>query len=221
MAFSLNASQIISASMRKIRALGHGETLQGEDLINGIEALNIVLQYVQELGQIPINLTTETIDMVASTATYSLNSDVVDILYAYVRDAGGSDYKVDIISSNEYDRIYDKDQEETLPTKLYFERLATPQITLWPVPNDATIDVVVRELRSTAESTAGNGTLDINEALYSPVLYLLAAELAPEYGHSLQSANQYRGLGMKLLSDILSEIKDKSDSDSVPGAFDA
>jgi hypothetical protein len=219
MAFSLNSQQISEHAFRLIGALGHGEALQGEDYNIALTSLNMVLEYVQRLGHIPINLATETIDMVASTGTYTLaNTDVIDIVYAYAR-KDGLDYKVDVIPSRLYDEIADKDDEGDIPQVLLFDRIASPQVTLWPVPNDATVDLILREVRNTAESTAASGTLDIPAALYRPVSYLLAAELAPQYGLSVQKAEYFRRVGSGMLTDMFSELTDDWDTDWIPGAF--
>ena len=77
--------------------------------------------------------------LTAGTATYTLNARLIAIQAAYLNTTSG-DVSVDRIiwpySTFEYAAIPDKTQDGP-PTSYWYNRQITPQISLWPVPDDS------------------------------------------------------------------------------------
>lgn len=73
------------------------------------------------------------------TATYTLSADVIMILDAYRSTNQGTVNQIDIfitpISRDDY-AAYPMKQTQGPPNQYYFNRLATPTITLYPVPDN-------------------------------------------------------------------------------------
>lgn len=113
-------------------------------------------------------------------ATYNLPSDCVDVIEHVVRKTVGAvqtDTNLRRITVNGWANLPNKSQTGT-PTQIYVERKLAPQITLWPVPDQA-MTVVVWYLRRIQD--AGNGvapTLDIPFRFYNAMAWGLAYHLA-------------------------------------------
>lgn len=79
----------------------------------------------------------QTINLVAGTSTYSVPSNTIVMLDAYVVDSGGStaiDRLILPISRTEY-ASYPNKTQQGFPTTFWFNRLLSPEVTLWPVPD--------------------------------------------------------------------------------------
>ena len=111
----------------------------GYDLKSARRSLNIMLAEWANRG---INLWTvelRTLTLTGSTTSYTLDSDLVDILEAVVFKASDTttDIEVDRISRAEYLNISTKSSEGT-PVQYFLERGAsTPTLYLYPTPDGA------------------------------------------------------------------------------------
>ena len=78
-----------------------------------------------------------TTDLTTDVATYSVDSNTVMILDAYVVDQNSGaniDRIILPISRTEY-ASYPNKEQQGFPTVYWFDRLLNPTVTLWPVPN--------------------------------------------------------------------------------------
>lgn len=110
----------------------------------------------QELYSIPL---------VQGTATYTLPSRLIAIRDAYVTITSGgvsTDQIVWALSTYEYDSQANKTQQ-AVPTAYWMNRLITPTITMWPVPDgNATYTLNVRMLSQVQDMAfAGGAQLDM------------------------------------------------------------
>lgn len=80
------------------------------------------------------------VSLVAGTATYALPARMISPMAVYlnIEDASGESYDriLGPISTLEYAALPDKEQQAQ-PTTYWYNRQATPEVTLWPVPDDA------------------------------------------------------------------------------------
>jgi hypothetical protein len=83
-------------------------------------------------------VTLTSVPLISGTATYSIPSNVIMILDAYVTRNAGTSQASDIIitplSRTEYASISNK-QASGQPTQFWFDRLISPTITMFPVPD--------------------------------------------------------------------------------------
>src|SRR5690606_3256372 len=97
-------------------------------------------------------------------------------------------------STEDYHSLPNKAQEG-IPTSYQFDRQITPEITLWPVPNDAaTYTLKVRALARPEDVVLKNGTnLDMPyrwlDAFTSCLAYRLAVIYAPERAPALKAVS--------------------------------
>jgi hypothetical protein len=107
-----------------------------------------------------------TIPLVAGTATYNLPEDTVDLLEHVIRTGAGSastqaDLTITRISVSTYATIPNKLQQAR-PIQVWIERLNTPRITVWPVPdNTQPYTFVYWRLRRIQNAGEGVNTMDM------------------------------------------------------------
>jgi hypothetical protein len=124
-----------------------------------------------------------TTNLVTGQATYPVDANTVVILDAYVTttQSGGNINRIILpISRTEY-ASYPNKEQEGFPTVFWFDRLLSPTVTLWPVPNVDNGPTTLSYYRVTQmqDSVLSNGTnVDIPYLFYEAFAYGLAARLA-------------------------------------------
>lgn len=101
----------------------------------------------------------ESIPLVQGTATYSVPSNTVVMLDAYVvQNTGGAAINRLIlpISRSEY-ASYPNPTQQGFPTTYWFDRLLSPTVTLWPVPDGNEVSFNYYRVRQIQDSEFVNG----------------------------------------------------------------
>lgn len=101
----------------------------------------------------------ESIPLVQGTATYSVPSNTVVMLDAYVvQNTGGAAINRLIlpISRSEY-ASYPNPTQQGFPTTYWFDRLLSPTVTLWPVPDGGETSFNYYRVRQIQDSEFTNG----------------------------------------------------------------
>jgi hypothetical protein len=135
-AFNLDLTEIVEEAFERVGS----ELRTGYDLRTARRSLNLMFADWANRG---INMWTfeqGSISLVAGTATYDLPADTVDLLEHVIRTGAGSastqaDLTITRISVSTYATIPNKLQQAR-PIQVWIERLNTPRITVWPVPDD-------------------------------------------------------------------------------------
>lgn len=115
------------------------------------------------------------------TATYSVSPNVVVILDAFVTVTSGSvntDRIILPISRTEY-LSYPNKTQQGFPTTFWFDRLLSPTITLWPVPDGNEVSLTYYSVYRVQDANM-NGTeqVDIPPIWLEAMVYGLAERLA-------------------------------------------
>jgi hypothetical protein len=126
-----------------------------------------------------------TATLAASTATVTLPVRIITITAAYISTTSGStttDTIITPISASEY-ASYPVKLTEGVPNVFWYNRQATPQITLYPVPDDATTYTLALRVLAQQEdvSIASGTTLDLPYRWLDAFTAGLAARLAQIY----------------------------------------
>jgi hypothetical protein len=135
--FNLDLTEIVEEAFERVGS----ELRTGYDLRTARRSLNLMFADWANRG---INMWTfeqGSIPLVAGTATYDLPADTVDLLEHVIRTGAGSastqaDLTITRISVSTYATIPNKLQQAR-PIQVWIERLNTPRITVWPVPDDS------------------------------------------------------------------------------------
>jgi hypothetical protein len=114
-----------------------------------------------------------TVPLVTDQATYNVDSNTVMILDAYVQndDSGANIDRIILpISRTEY-ASYPNKEQQGYPTVFWFDRLVSPTVTLWPVPNtdNGPQSLKYYRVRQLQDSNLSNG-----EQVEIPYLWLEA-----------------------------------------------
>ena len=160
--FSLDLAEIVEEAFERAGS----ELRSGYDLRTARRSLNIMFADWANRG---INMWTfeqGTINLVPGTATYNLPEDTVDLLEHVIRTGAGSvstqaDLTITRISVSTYATIPNKLQQAR-PIQVWIERLETPRITVWPVPdNSQTYQFVYWRMRRIDNAGTGVNTMDV------------------------------------------------------------
>jgi hypothetical protein len=160
--FNLDLSEIVEEAFERAGS----ELRSGYDMRTARRSLNIMFADWANRG---INMWTfeqGTINLVPGTATYNLPEDTVDLLEHVIRTGAGSvstqaDLTITRISVSTYATIPNKLQQAR-PIQVWIERLETPRITVWPVPdNSQTYQFVYWRMRRIDNAGTGVNTMDV------------------------------------------------------------
>lgn len=122
-----------------------------------------------------------TVPLVKGQTTYTVDSNTVMILDAYVTTTNGTlstDRVILPISRTEYSSYPNKDQQG-FPTTYWFDRLINPTVTIWPVPDGTQTTLKYYRVRQTQDSNLQNAqTVEIPYLWMDAFAFGLAARLA-------------------------------------------
>ena len=131
-----------------------------------------------------------TTPLVEGQATYDVDPNTVMILDAYTT-AGGPDRVIMPISRTEY-ASYPNKAQQGFPTSFWFDRLISPTVTLWPVPdgNSATTLKYYRVRRIQDANLRNGQQVEVPylwlEAFADGLAYRLARIWAPQMAVNLK-----------------------------------
>jgi hypothetical protein len=122
-----------------------------------------------------------TVPLVQGTSTYTVDPSVVMILDCYVTTGSGStaiDRIIMPVSRTEY-ASYPNKTQQGFPTTYWFDRLLSPTITLWPVPDGNEVSFSYYAVQQIQDSAlAGAAQVDIPPIWMEAFAYGLALRLA-------------------------------------------
>lgn len=160
--FNLDLSEIVEEAFERAGS----ELRSGYDLRTARRSLNIMFADWANRGVNMWTFEQGTINLVPGTATYNLPEDTVDLLEHVIRTGAGSvstqaDLTITRISVSTYATIPNKLQQAR-PIQVWIERLETPRITVWPVPdNSQTYQFVYWRMRRIDNAGTGVNTMDV------------------------------------------------------------
>lgn len=155
----------------------------GYDLRTARRSFNLLMIDWNNRGLNLWTLAEGTINLVAGTATYNLPADTVDILDHVIRTGAGvestqNDRNIFRISNSTYSTLPNK-LTQGMPLQVVVNRLETPSVTLWPVPDDAqTYQLVYWRMRRIEDAGTYTNTPDIVYRFYPALCAGLAYYIA-------------------------------------------
>lgn len=180
-AFNLDLVEIAEECFERCGA----EMRAGYDLRTFRRSMNLLLTEWANRGVNLWTLEQGTIPLVAGTATYNLPADTVDLVEHVTRTGTGSsqqDINLTRISVSTYATIPNKTSTGR-PLQVWIERLNTPRLTVWPVPDNSTpYTIVYWRLRRIQDAGEGVNTPDLPfrflPALIAGCTYHLALKIS-------------------------------------------
>jgi hypothetical protein len=180
--FDLDVADIIEEAYERCGL----EVRTGYDAKTARRSLNIMFSEWANRG---INLWTvkqATLTLAAATTTYNssngLASPMNDILEIALRRTG-TDYEIDRISRGEYLNIPNKTTTGR-PSQFYFNRQVSPELTVWPAPENSTDQLVYYYITRIEDADTSQNTTDVPHrflpCMIAGLAYYLAMKKAPE-----------------------------------------
>jgi len=162
------------------------ELRTGYDLKTARRSINLMLAEWSNRGlnQWTIEQATETVTQ--GTASYSLNTNVIDVLDVVCRrtvNGTQTDISMDRLSRSEYLNIPNK-TTQARPSQFFIDKSITPAIKVWPVPENSTDVLVFNKLVRMDDADAGTNTMDMPFRFYpcfaAGLAYYIAMKKAPD-----------------------------------------
>jgi hypothetical protein len=139
------------------------------------------------LNQWTIKQRTQTVT--SSDGEYDLGTDVIDVLSVVVR-RSGTDYTMDRISRDEYLAIPTKTTTGR-PTQFFLDRQITPNLKIWPLPDNSTDVLVYDSLTRINDADNQVNTMDVPFRFYpclaAGLAYYMSLKRAPDRIQLLKS----------------------------------
>ena len=160
--FNLDLTEIVEEAFERVGS----EMRTGYDLRTARRSMNLMFADWANRGLNMFTYEQGSIPLVAGTATYNLPEDTVDLLEHVIRTGAGNastqaDLTITRISVSTYATIPNKLQQAR-PIQVWIERLNTPRITVWPVPdNSQPYTFVYWRLRRIQNAGDGVNTMDM------------------------------------------------------------
>ena len=165
------------------------EVRTGYDLKTARRSLNLMLAEWANRGLNQWTIDQRTQAVVSGTANYVLNTNVIDVLSVVVR-RSGTDFSLERMSRANYLAIPTKTTTGR-PNQFFLDRQVTPELKLWPVP-DNTADVIIYDaLTRMDDADEYNNTMDVPFRLYpclaAGLAYYISIKRAPNRAQLLKA----------------------------------
>ncbi len=133
-----------------------------------------------------------TVPLVEGQATYAVDGNTIMVLDAYTTTGSGIDRVIMPISRTEY-ASYPNKTQQGFPTSYWFDRLVSPTLTLWPVPDGSSATILkyyrVRQVQDANLQNGENAEIPYRwlEAFADGLAYRLARIWQPQMAVSLKA----------------------------------
>lgn len=186
--WELQRNDIIAAAMRKIGALGKGQTPDAEDYTNGSQALNSLITLFATDGMPLWKRTETTVALVDGQQNYTLNSSLK--LTQVVLQSLTSDVSYELTEKSLYDFNQLPTSDGSLPVHYtYTPGISNGTLRFWPTPDSTAASeyqaVAIYQKKFDGFFSATD-TPDFPSYWTEALIYGLAVRLAPEFGVPLQ-----------------------------------
>ena len=176
--FELDVSDYIEEAFERCGL----EVKTGYDLKTAKRSMNLMFAEWANRGLNQWTIVQRTISLTAGTSSYTLGSDVIDVLSAVVR-RSGTDISMSKISRDEYLNIPEKTTQGS-PTQFFIDRQVTPTIKIWPAPENATDVIYYDTLTRIDDADTFINTVDVPFRFYpclaAGLAYYLSIKRAPD-----------------------------------------
>ena len=153
--FTLDVAEVIEEAYERCGL----EVRTGYDAETARRSLNIMFADWANRG---VNLWTVQLGtqaLTSGTSTYTLSNEITDILEVVVR-RDNTDFQVQRISRGEYQNQPNK-ATTGKPSSFYFNRQITPEINLWPTPENSTDVLYYDALTRVQDAGSPVNTLEV------------------------------------------------------------
>ena len=165
------------------------EVRTGYDLKSAKRSLNLMLAEWANRGLNQWTITQTTQALTSGTATYNLNTNVIDILSVVVR-RSSTDFAMERISRATYLGIPTKSTTGR-PNQFFLDRQITPVLKIWPTPENSTDTIIFDALTRMDDADTFINTMDMPfrffPCLAAGLAYYISMKRAPNRTQMLKA----------------------------------
>ena len=176
--FELNVADYIEEAFERCGL----EVRTGYDLKTARRSLNLMLAVWANRGLNQWTIEQRQFTVTQADSDVSLGADVIDILSVVVR-RSGTDYSLDRVSRDEFLNIPSKTTQGR-PTQFFLDRQITPNLKIWPAPENSTDIIIYDALTRIQDADAPVNTMEIPFRFYpclaAGLAYYIAMKRAPQ-----------------------------------------
>ena len=158
------------------------EVRTGYDLKTAKRSMNLMLAEWANRGLNQWTIKQRTVTLTQGDGDYDVGADVIDILSVVVR-RSNTDYALDRISRDSFLSIPNKTTQGR-PSQFFLDRQITPNLKVWPVPENDTDVIYYDALTRMDDADAQTNTLDMPFRFYpclaAGLAYYIAMKRAPQ-----------------------------------------
>jgi hypothetical protein len=211
-------NDIIQRAFRIVGALEPGQTLSGEMLNQGVEALQQLIKSWSNKHLFLWSFNEETFSTVNGTVKYdaTLDQEIIGLDKAWVLDSS-DDIQIEVISWSRYMDITDK-AATGRPTVIAYKPTPAPSLYLWPVP-DAAYSVKLLAIYPLKDFDEAATSGDVPARFQKALTYCLAEDLFDEYPGPMNERQYVAGKAADLFREAKNSDMDVETTDEVEGLF--
>ena len=176
--FNLDVAEYIEEAFERCGL----EAKTGYDLQTARRSMNIMLAEWANRGLNQWTIEQRTQALTANDSEYSLGTDIIDILSVVVR-RSGTDFSMTRISRDTFINLPNK-TSTSRPTQYFLDRQITPNLKLYPTPENSTDVIVYDALTRMQDADTQVNTLEIPfrfiPCLTAGLAYYVAMKRAPD-----------------------------------------
>lgn len=162
-------------------------TLTGRHLKSARFSLNLMFAEWATKGVHQWALEQKTQTLTLADGTYDMDTRAYDVFDMVLR-RSGVDTPMVPVSRDEYLMIPIKTTSGR-PDRYFMDRsVTTPVLTLWPVPENSTDQIIYWQLRRFQDVTVGSETADVRYEWIEATIAGLAAKLSEKYAKEMEAA---------------------------------
>ena len=158
------------------------EVRTGYDIKTAKRSMNLLFADWANRGLNAWTIEQTTQALTQGTSSYTLGADTIDILSAVIR-RSDVDYGIERLSRDDYLNIPNKTTQGR-PSQFFLDRLITPALKLWPVPENSTDVVVFDRLVRIDDADTAQNTVEVPFRCYpclaAGLAYYIAIKKAPD-----------------------------------------
>ena len=158
------------------------EVRTGYDLRTAKRSLNLMLAEWANRGLNQWTIKQRTLSLAQGDGEYDLGTDIIDVLSVVIR-RSDTDYALDRVSRDTFISIPNKTTQGR-PSQFFLDRQLTPNLKVWPVPENSTDVIIYDALTRMDDGDAQTNTMDMPFRFYpclaAGLAYYIAMKRAPE-----------------------------------------
>ncbi len=183
--FELDVSEYIEEAFERCGL----QVMTGYDLKTAKRSLNLLLADWANRGLNQWTIKQRSLSLAQSDGEYDLGADVIDVLSVVAR-RDGTDYSMVRLSRDSFLSIPDKTTEGR-PNQFFLDRQRTPNLKVWPVPENSTDIILYDALTRMDDADTFSNTLDMPFRFYpclaAGLAYYISMKRAPNRVQLLKS----------------------------------